>query len=404
MSRPTNTAVARRELLARLFPGGVPALWCPLITHYAPDGAIDAPRMRAHLKHLSSWIKGFLIPGSTGDGWELNDEETRRLLGIALEQVAALNLNLLIGVLKASADEVERTMLDSADWIEARLANRTSERTPEIPGASSGSAPAHSSSGPSLGLSDGEKVAGRNGGGLADSLPGKAGEGEFLSSLIQSRVSGFTVCPPRGKELSQEKIGEALVSILRRGLPTALYQLPQITLNEMHPELVTALAREFPNFILFKDTSGADHVALSGQKLENVFLVRGAEGDYVRWLRAAKGPYDGFLLSTANCFGLQFHQLVEDLGARRLKEAQELSDRLTACINEVFGIVSGLPQGNPFANANKAMDHFFAYGPTAQGAPPPRLHSGTCLSEEVIRGIGEALSRHGLMPGRGYLE
>src|SRR5207248_10885345 len=104
------------------------------------------------------------------------------------------------------------------------------------------------------------------------------------------------------------------------------------TWNEMQPELVTALAREVPNFILFKDTSGADHIALSGQKLENVFLVRGAEGDYARWLRAAKGPYDGFLLSTANCFGFQFHQLVEDLAARRVKAAQELSARLTACI------------------------------------------------------------------------
>src|SRR2546422_5287420 len=43
------------------------------------------------------------------------------------------------------------------------------------------------------------------------------------------------------------------------------------------PELVASLARQFPNFILLKDTSGADHVALSGQKLENVFLVRSEE-------------------------------------------------------------------------------------------------------------------------------
>ena len=204
--------------------------------------------------------------------------------------------------------------------------------------------------------------------------------------------------------MTQETIGEALAATLRRGLPTALYQLPQITLNEMCHELVAALARQFPNFILFKDTSGADHVALSGQKLENIFLVRGAEGDYVRWLKAAKGPYDGFLLSTANCFGREFHQIIEDLAARRVKAAQEMSERLTSCIHEVFGIVTGLPHGNPFANANKAMDHFFAYGRKAAGAPPPRLHAGSSLPVEVLRATGEALSRHGLMPAQGYLE
>ena len=170
------------------------------------------------------------------------------------------------------------------------------------------------------------------------------------------------------------------------------------------PELAASLARQYPNFILLKDTSGADHVALSGQKLENVFLVRGAEGDYVRWLKAAKGPYDGFLLSTANCFARQFHRLIEDIAARRLKAAQEMSERLTACINEVFGIVTGLPHGNPFANANKAMDHFFACGPKAQAAAPPRLHPGDCLPADVIRATGEALSRHGLLPDKGYLE
>ena len=351
MSRPTQNAVERRKLLARLFTNGIPPLWCPLITHYDRDGAIDARRMAAHLKHLSPHVKGFLIPGSTGDGWELNDAEARRLLEIALEQIAGLNLHLLIGVLKTGTDEAARLMRETAEWLQLRTRDDNAE-----------------------------------------------------NSLIKSQVSGFTVCPPYGKELSQERIGEALASILRCGLPTALYQLPQITQNEMQPELVAALARQFPNFILFKDTSGADHVALAGHKMENVFLVRGAEGDYARWLKAAKGPYDGLLLSTANCFGLQFHQIIEDLEARRVKAARQTSERLTACINEVFGIVTGLPHGNPFANANKAMDHFFAYGSKAQGATSPRLHAGSHLPGDVIRGTGEALSRHGLMPDKGYLE
>lgn len=351
MSRPTQTAVTRRELLARLFPDGIPSLWCPLITHYDCDGAIDAERMAAHLRHLAPSIQGYLIPGSTGDGWELNDEEVRRLLEIALGQACALNLHLLIGVLRTDAAEALRVISDTMSWLAKRTASDNAE-----------------------------------------------------TSLVRSRVSGFTVCPPRGKDLSQEKIGESLASILRAGLPTALYQLPQVTLNEMSPELVTALARQFPNFILFKDTSGADHVALSGQKLENVFLVRGAEGDYIRWLKAAKGPYDGFLLSTANGFAHEFRQILEHLAARRVKAAQELSGRLTACINEVFGIVTGLPQGNAFANANKAIDHFFAWGAKAHTAPPPRLHAGSTLPPDVLRNTGDALARHGLLPERGYME
>ena len=79
MSRPTQTAVERRKWLARFLPDGIPTLWCPLITHYDRHGAIDQPRVAVHLRHLSPYVKGFLIPGSTGDGWELSDAETRRL-------------------------------------------------------------------------------------------------------------------------------------------------------------------------------------------------------------------------------------------------------------------------------------------------------------------------------------
>src|SRR6266550_8477701 len=105
MSRPTQTAVERRKLLARLLPEGIPTLWCPLITHYDRDGAIDPSRVAAHLQHLSPYVKGFLIPGSTGDGWELSDAEIRRLLEVAVEECKRLDLNLLIGVLKTDARE-----------------------------------------------------------------------------------------------------------------------------------------------------------------------------------------------------------------------------------------------------------------------------------------------------------
>jgi dihydrodipicolinate synthase/N-acetylneuraminate lyase len=67
------------------------------------------------------------------------------------------------------------------------------------------------------------------------------------------------------------------------GLPTALYQLPQVTGNTMAPELVAGLAERFSNLLLFKDSDGRDEVALSGQMPAEVTLLRGAEGDYARW-------------------------------------------------------------------------------------------------------------------------
>jgi dihydrodipicolinate synthase/N-acetylneuraminate lyase len=351
MSGAHSVAAKRRQLLARLFPEGVPTLWCPSITHYDGEGNIDARRTAAHLEHLSPCVKGFLIPGSTGDGWEMDAREIRQLLGVALEQTAKLNLHLLIGVLKTDAEQAKQTILDTVAWLGSRT-----------------------------GMDDREV------------------------SLAKARVRGFTVCPPHGAELSQGMIGAGLATILATGLPIAIYQLPQVTQNEMSPDLVADLASASENFVWFKDTSGADRVALSERKLEGVFLVRGAEGNYARWLKHAGGPYDGFLLSTANCFGHELHRMIQDLSAGRVDSAQQLSERVTTTVNEVFGIVTGLPHGNPFANANKAMDHFFAHGPNAADVSPPRLHAGHLLPREVVRAAGEALTRYGLMPARGYLE
>jgi dihydrodipicolinate synthase/N-acetylneuraminate lyase len=347
----TSTTAKRAGLLERLFPGGVPVLWCPSLTHYDEDGAIDGPRIAAHLRHLSPHVKGLLIPGSTGDGWELSERETSQLLDIALDQARELELHLLIGALKTDAGHALKTIHDTVERLKSRAKESDAER-----------------------------------------------------ALAKARVCGFTVCPPRGKELSQEEIGRALAAILETRLPIAIYQLPQITQNEISPELASSLAARFENFILFKDTSGADRVALSGKSLEGVFTVRGAEGDYARWLNAAGGPYHGFLLSAANCFARELHQIIEDISGGRLDAARQMSERLASTVSEVFALVAGLPDGNPFANANKAMDHFFAHGPRAASVPSPRLHAGSRLPAEVIRATGEGLSRHGLMPAKGYLE
>lgn len=326
--------LTRADWHARLFPHGIPPLWCPLLTHYRDDGSLDHARITAHLRHLAPHVGGFLIPGSTGDGWEMSDAEIRELLALAQEQAAKLGLHLLIGVLKTAAADAQR----------------------------------------------------------------------FIQATQPGHFTGFTVCPPKGKDLPQETIRDALAGVLELGFPTALYQLPQVTQNEMSPETLADLAACFPNFILFKDTSGADRVANSGLDFGGVFLVRGAEGGYANWLKSGGGPYDGFLLSTANCFGRELHQIIELLKAGQRDEAERLSDRLSAVVKEIFALVAGLPDGNAFANANKAMDHFFAHGPRAASVNPPRLHAGSRLPVEVIRQAGAVLERHDFLPATGYLE
>lgn len=328
----------RATLTSGLFPGGIPSLWCPLITHYTAEGRIDGTRVAAHLDHLSPHVKGFLMPGSTGDGWEMSDEEVRELLDIALAEVERLGLHLLIGVLKTDAPSACRMIRELRD-----------------------------------------RFAGRKG------------------------IAGFTVCPPCGKELSQTQIKEGLESILNLGEATALYQLPQITQNEMSPELVAGLAARFPHFFLFKDTSGADRVVNSGLDLQGVFQVRGAEGDYVRWPRTGGGPYDGFLLSTANGLAAELHAVMEHLQAGRIDAARELSERLSNLVREVFALAAPLKFGNAFANANKALDHHFAFGPQAADITPPRSHAGSRLPVEMIRATGVALTANGFAPARGYL-
>src|SRR5215831_7206418 len=123
-----SVAVAREQLLRRLFPQGVLTLWCPSLTHYDKSGRIDEARIAAHLRHLSSSVMGLLIPGSTGDGWELTDKETTQLLNIAFDQVQALGLHLLVGILKPTAEEARVMIEQTVDTLKVRTGESNTER------------------------------------------------------------------------------------------------------------------------------------------------------------------------------------------------------------------------------------------------------------------------------------
>jgi dihydrodipicolinate synthase/N-acetylneuraminate lyase len=345
-----NLRLPRAQFLQRIFPDGVPRLWCPPLTHYDAEGLINAGRIAAHLRNLARHVGGLLIPGSTGDGWELSEVERRELLEIGLAQANQLNLQVLIGNLHPDISETLRLIREDVEWLKSRF-----------------------------------------------------GENDLTTVLAKARVCGFTVCAPRGKQSTQEQIGQALTSVLELGLPTAIYQLPQVTLNEIGPELAADLAHRHQNFIFFKDTSGSDAVALSGKSLDSVFTARGAEGDYARWLKVSSGPYDGFLLASANCFAPELRQMIADLAGGRWDAGQRLAACITAAVGDIMKLTAALKDGNPFANANKAIDHFLAHGPKAVNEPPPRLHAGSFLPLGLIRSTGEILSREQLMPVKGYL-
>src|SRR5262245_7813694 len=95
----------RAQFLKRTFPDGAPLLWCPPLTHYHIQGAIDASRMEAHWGHLAAYVRGFLIPGSTGDGWELTAAERRQVLETGLELAKQLKVQILIGALHPKIEE-----------------------------------------------------------------------------------------------------------------------------------------------------------------------------------------------------------------------------------------------------------------------------------------------------------
>ena len=347
----TASGQARARLTQRLFPQGVPRLWCPTLTHCLAKGEFDETRIRRHLQILAPYVKGVLVPGSTGEGWEMSDADIQRLLAVVLDAARAADIRVLIGVLKTELPG----MLQCLDATVAFLRQR-------------------------------------------------AGVADTEEALQRANVVGFTVCPPKGSDLDQAALVEALTRVAERGLPLALYQLPQVTGNEMSPETVRELAARHPGFFLFKDTSGRDRVAESKLDFEGVFLVRGAEGDYARWLKTAGGPYDGFLLSTANVFARELDTVLGLLEQGRRGEAELLASRLSRVVQGCFEMVAGFPAGNAFTNANKVLDHLMAYGEAGVRREPPLLFGGVRLPSAFVESAAALLRQNDLMPATGYLE
>jgi dihydrodipicolinate synthase/N-acetylneuraminate lyase len=340
----------RAAMVARFFPDGIPKLWCPAIVHYNADGTMDVRRMEQHLRKMSVAVKAFLVFGSTGDGWELDDQEKKAVISRYLQWTKQYHVRILLGVLHPEKGKSLQEMLAWIDWCKESTRCR-----------------------------------------------------DAVTALETCGICGFTVCPPAGKDVPQYEIQRELMKILDVNVPVALYQLPQITNNEIAPDTLLTLARQYPNFYLFKDTSGRDLVRLSKLDYQNVFFVRGAEGEYERWYGKGKQSYDGFLLSSANCFSDLLLEMLQRIAQGDDHQAREISAGIQRVMDAMFGKAADLEGGNVFTNANKCIDHCMAYGPRWREYPMPMRHCGQKIPEDYVGYANRTLADENLLPTTGYV-
>jgi hypothetical protein len=96
--------------------------------------------------------------------------------------------------------------------------------------------------------------------------------------------------------------------------------------------------------------------------------------------------------------------MIEDINVHKNDPALAASNLLSRVVSSAMADAGSIPFGNAFANANKAIDHFFAHGLNAARYPAPMTHSGKPLPEKYMESIGKLLDKEGLMPTRGYLD
>lgn len=322
-----------------------PQLWVPHLTHYYRDETdtahVDIERTAAHIRQIRAHVKGFLIAGSTGDGWDLTEAQFRNLLEITIHPNAFdSTCRYLIGCLGRTTEAVLQLANIAEDWV--------------------------------------------------------------TTHHLEQQFAGLTVCPPVDAFATQAQIQTHFQTVLSNTTaPIAVYQLPQITQCELDADTLTVLA-ETGRVPLFKDTSGADRVAKAGFNHPAVFMVRGAEGNYFEALKP-NGRYDGFLLSTANCFGAQLENIIQHANQGQQSKAAEQSAQLSQVVTCIFERASGINGTNPFSDSNRAVDHIVAHGADWRAVPAPLLVIGTELPFDFIEFAEREIAALDMVPEQGYL-
>ncbi|MEA3155987.1 MAG: 4-hydroxy-tetrahydrodipicolinate synthase [Betaproteobacteria bacterium] len=322
------------------------ALWVPLLTHYRAGaksgsaGRVDPERMAAQVRAISPAVRQFLLAGSTGDGWELDFDAFMDIVDLSRRQDVFRGTRILYGVLRPTTEEV----VDWAVRLEASLAE--------------------------------------------DGAPA-------------SEYAGLAICPPIDAGANQSSILHHFQAILERTTsPIAVYQLPQVTQCTIGRETMEELALN-KRVTMFKDTSGTDTIAQKGP-ISGVLLVRGAEGSYLESL-APFGGYDGWLLSSGNVFGPALRRIL-DLHAKAATErARQLSSIVTLMVEALFEAAGNVPFGNPFSNANRAVDHLLATGSSWRDSPLPLTVNGNALPSELISAAEDIIGHLPGITSYGYL-
>lgn len=316
-----------------------PRLWFPPLTYYKADGSLDLERMEQMLARVHPYCQGVLVPGSTGDGWILPEAEQEAIVRRFLKGFGFGRFRMFIGALKPTAADTKAAI---ARWC-----------------------------------------------GILREVSGQADDAQAMEAL---GVAGFVICAPNGVQdpAAQEA---ALSEVLDLGLPTAFYQLPQVTGVLVDPALVAALAERYPNLILGKDSGGGDEMAKSRLLSSRLMLLRGAEGDPTAMLRGAEPVYDGLLLSTVNCFPAEYDALLAGTGE---------FGAFGEVIAETFAAAAEAPVSNAFSDANRAMDHVLYHGKKTLEQPAPLCIGGKPLPMELVKLAYDAMDRRGLVPETGY--
>lgn len=348
----------RSDLLATVLPGRALPLWVPLLTPWKEKegrAVVDLERLRRHAEVVRAHTGLWMIAGSTGDGWELDDDAFERLLHFAAGPVAAeLRARSLVAVLRPSTQEVC-----------ARI----------------------------------ERVH------VAISTSARADARTNADTLVARNLVGLCVCPPVGEDVDQQAILDHYDEVIRVArMPIAVYELPQVTGCRIEPATFGELVRRHPEILLFKDSSGEDRIAPAAPLADAPVLVRGAEGSYVDALRAAGGSYDGLLLSTANNFADELVGILRAALGGSLDAARAHAEALQQRVEALFEAAADEPAANAFANANRAVDHLLAHGARWREVEPPLLFDGSRLRTSLLERAAMRLEEARRMPETGYLD
>jgi dihydrodipicolinate synthase/N-acetylneuraminate lyase len=183
-------------------------------------------------------------------------------------------------------------------------------------------------------------------------------EDYLTDHTCEASFFGLTLCAPVNEKITQNEIIKHFEKIIENTLlPISIYQLPQVVKCEIKPETLKYLKDKFKKrIVLFKDTSDEDKVIDSKIDFGDLKFLRGAEKNYFDHIKP-RGKYDGFLLSTANCFGKVLREILKEVEKNNFEKAENLSKKLSDVIRVSFDKGEKLNFGNPFSNVNKAFLH-----------------------------------------------